>query len=107
MVRYSCASALEIVIALCRYVGGRVRWWSWSSNETSSFVFNSHAINKMHKNELKCGGQNLWYITGQLLVGTVLYHQRQVDFVYGAHYEIIAIFIPLFPRAALLHYEFY
>lgn len=78
-----------------------MRSWSWSCNETSFFVFNSHAINKMHKNELECGGQNLWYICGQLLVGTVLYHQRQVDFVYGAHYfysEIIAISIPLIPR---------
>lgn len=39
----------------------------------------------MHKNELKCGGRNLWYVAGQLLAGTSLYHQRQVDFVYGMY----------------------
>lgn len=59
--------------------------WGALCNHKSFFVLNSHAINEMHKNELRSGGQNLWYITGQLLVGTVLYHQRQVDFVYGAH----------------------
>lgn len=47
-------------------------------------VFRSDAIDDMNANALNDrGGRDLWYTTSQLLFGTILYHQLQVDLVFG------------------------